>query len=84
MYIYIHIYTDIYRYIDIHTHTHTHIYIYKMYVYIYIYIYRYSTYCCTINKKISSNLVIPTFYSYFKDFFSGEYHKRDNNKFPLF
>ena len=34
-------------------------------------------------KKNSTNLVRPTFYSYFKESFSGEYHKRDNNKSPL-
>ena len=39
--------------------------------------------CCTISKNNSTNLIRPTFYSYFKESFGDEYHKRDNNKSPL-
>ena len=56
---YIYTYIHIYRYIErdtergciykyIHTHTHTYIYIYN-------------TYCCTISKKNSTNLVRRAF-----------------------
>ena len=76
-------YVYIYTRRHTHTHTHTHIYIYYIYIYIYVCIERDSTYCCTISKKKSTNPVGPTFYSYFKESFSCEYHKRDNNKSPL-
>ena len=49
----------------------------------YIQIHIYSIYNIYIYIKNLTNLVRPTFYSYFKESFSGEYHKRDNNKFPL-
>ena len=70
----------IYAYIYLCIYIFMYIYIY---IYIYVHIYIHSTYCCTRSKKKSTRLVVrPTFYSYFKESFIGEYHKRDNNNHP--
>ena len=63
-------------------------YIYRERMYVNIYNMYLDTYkaliiALKVKKKNSTNLVRPTFYSYFKESFSGEYHKRDNNKSPL-
>ena len=55
-----------------------------MFIYIYIYIYIYVALIVPLPvKKNSTNLVRGTFYSYFRESFSDEYHKKDNNKSPL-
>ena len=71
IYIYTYIYTYMHTYIYIYIYMHTYIYIYMhtyiyIHAYIYIYIYIYGSWFQITLR--------PTFYSYFNQSFSGEYH----------